>query len=125
MLPRSLPEVSDNAVVGIVPYQPNAGATPSFYAWNGATWVPLYGYTPVADGSVKLLGVVDFARTDGAAVAWYADGFQLTTASGAWEVPLTGSAKKLTSFKRGDDLSVTSLSGEYDGAGTGMFIMIY
>lgn len=121
-LPRALPEAG-SAVVGITAYQPNAGVAPRYYAWNGSQWVKLVGVAPKGGFAVNLLGVVDFARKDGPAVAWYADGFQLTTEKGDWEVPLAGGAK-LTSFGLVGDLSVGSLSGDYDIGGQGFTLLV-
>ena len=123
ILPRALLE-GGNAVVGITAYQPNAGVAPCYYAWDGAQWVRLAGVAPKGGVAVELLGVVDFARKDGAAVAWYADGYQLTTEVGDWEVPLVGSAAKLESFGLVGDLTVGSLSGDYDVGGLGFSLII-
>lgn len=122
ILPRVLPDAGA-AVVGITAYQPNAGVAPRYYAWNGSEWVKLVGVAPKGGVAVNLLGVVDFARKDGPAVAWYADGFQLTTESGEWEVPLAGGTK-LTSFGLVGDLSVGSLSGDYDIGGQGFTLLV-
>lgn len=122
VLPRALP-VAENAVVGITACQPNAGVAPRYYAWNGSQWVKLAGVAPKGGVEVNLLGVVDFARKDGPAVAWYADGFQLTTEEGDWEVPLAGGTK-LTSFGLVGDLSVDSLSGDYDIGGQGFCLIV-
>ena len=122
VLPRALP-VAENAVVGITVCQPNAGVAPRYYAWNGSQWVKLVGVAPKGGVEVNLLGVVDFARKDGPAVAWYADGFQLTTEEGDWEVPLAGGTK-LTSFGLVGDLSVDSLSGDYDIGGQGFSLIV-
>ena len=121
-LPRALPEAG-SAVVGITAYQRNAGVAPRYYAWNGSQWVKLVGVAPKSGVEVRLLGVVDFARKDGPAVAWYADGFQLTTEAGDWEVPLAGGTK-LTSFGLVGDLSVDSLSGDYDIGGQGFRLLV-
>ena len=121
-LPRALPEAG-SAVVGITAYQPNAGVAPRYYAWNGSEWVKLVGVAPKGGVAVNLLGVVDFARKDGAAVAWYADGFQLTTEEGDWEVPLAGGTQ-LSSFGLVGDLSVDSLSGDYDIGGVGFRVLV-
>ena len=122
VLPRALPEAG-SAVVGITAYQPNAGVAPSYYAWNGSQWVKLVGVAPKGGVAVNLLGVVDFARKDGPAVAWYADGFQLTTEEGDWEVPLADGTQ-LSSFGLVGDLSVGSLSGDYDIGGQGFMLLI-
>ena len=122
ILPRVLPDAGA-AVVGITAYQPNAGVAPRYYAWNGSQWVKLVGVAPKSGVEVRLLGVVDFARKDGPAVAWYADGFQLTTEEGDWEVPLAGGTK-LTSFGLVGDLSVGSLSGDYDVGGQGFTLLV-
>lgn len=122
VLPRALPEAG-SAVVGITAYQPNAGVAPRYYAWNGSEWVKLVGVAPKGGVAVNLLGVVDFARKDGPAVAWYADGFQLTTEEGDWEVPLAGGTK-LTSFGLVGDLSVGSLSGDHDIGGDGLRLLV-
>lgn len=122
VLPRALPEAG-SAVVGITAYQPNAGVAPRYYAWNGSQWVKLVGVAPKGGDAVNLLGVVDFARKDGSAVAWYADGLQLTTEAGDWEVPLAGGTK-LTSFGLVGDLSVGSLSGDYDIGGQGFTLLV-
>ena len=122
ILPRVLPDAGA-AVVGITAYQPNAGVAPRYYAWNGSQWVKLVGVAPKGGVAVNLLGVVDFARKDGPAVAWYADGFQLTTEAGDWEVPLAGGTK-LTSFGLVGDLSVDSLSGDYDIGGQGFTLLV-
>ena len=122
VLPRVRPEAG-SAVVGITAYQPNAGVAPRYYAWNGSQWVKLVGVAPKGGVAVNLLGVVDFARKDGPAVAWYADGFQLTTEEGDWEVPLAGGTK-LTSFGLVGDLAVGSLSGDYDVGGLGFTLLV-
>jgi len=122
ILPRALPEAG-SAVVGITAYQRNAGVAPRYYAWNGSQWVKLVGVAPKGGVEVRLLGVVDFARKDGPAVAWYADGFQLTTEAGDWEVPLAGGTK-LTSFGLVGDLSVGSLSGDHDIGGDGLRLLV-
>lgn len=122
VLPRALPGAG-SAVVGITACQPNAGVAPRYYAWNGSQWVKLAGVAPKGGVEVNLLGVVDFARKDGPAVAWYADGFQLTTEGGDWEVPLAGGTK-LTSFRLVGDLSVDSLSGDYDIGGQGFSLIV-
>ena len=122
ILPRVLPDAGA-AVVGITAYQPNAGVAPRYYAWNGSQWVKLVGVAPKGGVAVNLLGVVDFARKDGPAVAWYADGFQLTTEDGDWEVPLAGGTK-LTSFGLVGDLSVDSLLGDYDIGGVGFRLLV-
>ena len=131
VLPRALPDAAavNGAAVGVAVYQPNAGVAPRYYAWNGTAWVKLVGVMPKPGESVTLLGVVDFARKiDSAsrpAVAWYADGHQLTTEDGDWEVELTGSAARLQSFKfAGDAASVTSLEGDFDVGGTGLTILV-
>lgn len=123
VLPRALPEAGSAVVVGITACQPNAGVAPRYYAWNGSQWVKLAGVAPKGGVEVNLLGVVDFARKDGPAVAWYADGFQLTTEEGDWEVPLAGGTK-LTSFGLVGDLSVDSLSGDYDIGGQGFSLIV-
>ena len=122
ILPRVLPEAGA-AVVGITAYRPNAGVAPRYYAWNGSQWVKLVGVAPKGGVAVNLLGVVDFARKDGPAVAWYADGFQLTTEDGDWEVPLASGAQ-LSSFGLVGDLAVGSLSGDYDVGGLGFSLII-
>lgn len=122
ILPRVLPDAGA-AVVGITAYQPNAGVAPRYYAWNGSQWVKLVGVAPKGGVAVNLLGVVDFARKDGPAVAWYADGFQLTTEAGDWEVPLAGGTQ-LSSFGLVGDLSVDSLSGDYDIGGVGFRVLV-
>ena len=122
VLPRALPEAG-SAVVGITAYQPNAGVAPRYYAWNGSQWVKLVGVAPKGGVAVNLLGVVDFARKDGPAVAWYADGFQLTTEEGDWEVPLARGAQ-LSSFGLVGDMAVGSLSGDYDVGGQGFSLII-
>lgn len=83
----------------------------------------LVGASPVGGVAVRIFGVVDFARKNGPAVAWYTDGFQLTTESGEWEVPLAGGAN-LESFKRVGDFSVDSLAGDYDVGGQGFFLIM-
>ena len=122
ILPRVLPDAGA-AVVGITAYQPNAGVAPRYYAWNGSQWVKLVGVAPKGGVAVNLLGVVDFARKNGPAVAWYADGFQLTTEDGNWEVPLAGGTQ-LSSFGLVGDLSVGSLSGDYDIGGVGFRVLV-
>ena len=122
MLPNSLPDATV-AKLGFAACQKNAGDPASYFAWDGAAWVRLYGAMPAASTTVKILGVVDFARKNGPAVAWYADGFQLTTESGDWEVPLAGGTK-LTSFGLVGDLSVDSLSGDYDIGGQGFTLLV-
>lgn len=122
VLPRALPEAG-SAVVGITACQPNAGVAPRYYAWNGSQWVKLVGVAPKGGVAVNLLGVVDFARKDGPAVAWYADGFQLTTEDGDWEMPLADGTQ-LSSFGLVGDLTVGSLSGDYDIGGQGFMLLI-
>ena len=125
ILPRALPDAAatQGVVVGIAAYQPNAGVAAAYYCWNGSEWVKLVGASPVGGVAVRIFGVVDFARKNGPAVAWYADGFQLTTESGEWEVPLAGGAN-LESFKRVGDFSVDSLSGDYDVGGQGFLLIV-
>lgn len=122
ILPRVLPDAGA-AVIGITAYQPNAGVAPRYYAWNGSQWVKLAGVAPKGGVAVNLLGVVDFARKDGPAVAWYADGFQLTTEEGDWEVPLARGTQ-LSSFGLVGDLKVGSLSGDYDIGGVGFRLLV-
>jgi hypothetical protein len=125
ILPRTLPEdaATRGAVVGIAAYQPNAGIAEAYYCWNGSAWVKLVGASPVGGAEVRIFGVVDFARKGGAAVAWYADGIQLTTESGEWEVPLAGGAG-LKSFKRVGNLTVDELSADFSVGGLGLFIIL-
>ena len=125
ILPRALPDAAatQGVVVGIAAYQPNAGVAAAYYCWNGSEWVKLVGASPAGGVAVRIFGVVDFARKNGPAVAWYADGFQLTTESGEWEVPLAGGAN-LESFKRVGDFSVDSLAGDYDTGGLGFFLIL-
>jgi hypothetical protein len=125
ILPRKLPEdaATRGAVVGIAAYQPNAGIAEAYYCWNWSAWVKLVGASPVGGAEVRIFGVVDFARKGGAAVAWYADGIQLTTESGEWEVPLAGGAG-LKSFKRVGNLTVDELSADFSVGGLGLFIIL-
>ena len=125
ILPRARPDAAatQGVIVGIAAYQPNAGVAAAYYCWNGSEWVKLVGASPAGGAAVRIFGVVDFARKDGPAVAWYADGFQLTTESGEWEVPLAGGAN-LESFKRVGDFSVDSLAGDYDVGGLGFFLIL-
>ncbi len=122
ILPNALPDAA-GAKLGFAACQKNAGDPASYYAWNGSQWVKLVGVLARGGVAVNLLGVVDFARKDGPAVAWYADGFQLTTEAGDWEVPLAGGAN-LESFKRVGDFSVDSLSGDYDIGGVGFRLLV-
>lgn len=122
-LPRSLPDGEASAVTGIAVCQPNAGVAPLFHVWNGTAWVKLVGVYATAGSEVSLLGVVDFARKGGPAVAWYANGYQLTTETGEWEVPLAGGTQ-LSSFKLVGDLSASSFAADYDGAGAGIQIIV-
>lgn len=125
ILPRALPDAdaTQGAVVGIAAYQPNAGIAAAYYCWNGSAWVKLVGASPVGGVAVRIFGVVDFARKNGPAVAWYADGFQLTTESGEWEVPLAGGVN-LESFKRVGDMTLDSLAGDYDVGGQDFFLIL-
>ncbi len=125
ILPRALPDAAatQGVVVGIAAYQPNAGVAAAYYCWNGSEWVKLVGASPVGGVAVRIFGVVDFARKNGPAVAWYADGFQLTTESGEWEVPLAGGVN-LESFKRVGDMTLDSLAGDYDVGGQGFFLIV-
>ena len=125
ILPRAFPDAvaTHGAIVGIAAYQPNAGVAAAYYCWNGSEWVKLVGASPAGGAAVRIFGVVDFARKDGPAVAWYADGFQLTTEEGDWEVPLAGGAN-LESFKRVGDFSVDTLSGDYDIGGEGFWLLV-
>ena len=91
--------------------------------WNGSEWVKLVGVLAKSGVEINLLGVVDFARKNGPAVAWYADGFQLTTEEGDWEVPLAGGVN-LESFKRVGDMTLDSLAGDYDVGGQGFSILV-
>ena len=129
VLPRA-PAAGGTAVVGIEAVQENAGSAPSYYAWNGTAWVRLVGAEPPAGGTAALYGVVDFARKDAngdsaPAVAWYADGVQLLTEAGDWEVVLQGSAANLRSLSLVGDFGLVSLAGEYDVGGNGTLILIY
>ena len=128
MLPRALPDAG-SAAVGISAMQPNAGVAPAYYAWNGSTWVRLSGVYPKAGEAVALLGVVDFARKENGAaapaVAWYADGLQLTTEAGDWEVPLVGTATGLARFAIDGDLAVSSFAADYDKPSGGTMILFY
>ena len=125
ILPRAFPDAvaTHGAIVGIAAYQPNAGVAAAYYCWNGSEWVKLVGVSPAGGAAVRIFGVVDFARKSGPAVAWYADGFQLTTESGDWEVPLTSGAK-LTSFTKDGDFEVSSFSSDYDTGGLGFFLIM-
>ena len=130
LLPRALSTPGDTPVTGITPYQANAGTAPAWYCWNGAAWVKLQGALPIGGNTVELLGVVDFARREDGnfvpAVAWYADGIQLTTEAGDWEVALTGSASGLARFAyEGDDGDIAAFSGEYDIEALGTMILFY
>ena len=122
LLPNVLPNAS-GARLGVAVCQPNAGVAPCYYAWNGSEWVKLVGVLAKSGVEINLLGVVDFARKNGPAVAWYADGFQLTTEEGDWEVPLAGGVN-LESFKRVGDMTLDSLAGDYDVGGQGFSILV-
>ena len=132
-LPDVLPRAhaaGGTAVVGIEAVQPNAGVQPAWYAWNGAEWVRLQGAEPKAGADNNLYGVVDFARKNASgdrvpAVAWYADGAQLVTAAGDWEVELVGNATALNSLAVVGDFDVSAATGEYDVGGNGTLILIY
>ena len=125
ILPRAFPDAvaTHGAIVGIAAYQPNAGVAAAYYCWNGSEWVKLVGASPAGGAAVRIFGVVDFARKGGPAVAWYADGLQLTTESGDWEVPLAGGSK-LTSFAKDGNFEVSSFSAEYDTGGLGFFLIM-
>lgn len=120
--PRALANAT-GYLVGIEPFEASCGDGVAWYAWNGAQWIRLKGAVPPCGSSVEILTVIDFARKNGPAVAWYADGFQLTTEEGDWEVPLAGGVN-LESFKRVGDMSVDSLSGDYDVGGQGFFLIM-
>ena len=127
ILPRALTN-DTKAVVGIAPYQTNAGTVPAWYAWNGSAWVRLYGATPAAGSTAQILGVVDFARkVNGVvspAVAWYIDGYQMMTADGNWEVDLVGGSQ-LSSFAfTGDSDAIGPISADYDVGGGGFFLFV-
>lgn len=122
ILPRSLTN-DTAAVVGIAPYQANAGRPAAWYAWNGEEWVRLYGASPEPDTTANIVGVVDFARRGGSAVAWYIDGRQMTTESGDWEVELVRGTSLSSFVFAGDDGSLESFSADYDVSG-GLFLVI-
>ena len=127
ILPRALTN-DTNAVVGIAPYQANAGRAAAWYAWNGSAWVRLYGATPTGGSTAQILGVVDFARkVNGVvspAVAWYVDGAQMTTADGNWEVDLVGGSQLSSFVFTGDSDAIGPLSADYDVGGGGFFLFV-
>jgi len=126
VLPRSLTNDVD-AVVGITPYQENAGREPMWLAWNGEKWVRLYGAYPTGGSEVDVLGVVDFARREGGvaspAVAWYIDGVQMTTEDGDWEVDLAGGSELVRFAFAGDTEMVESFASDCDFA-NGFFLRL-